>query len=287
MKNQSINVRKIFFLNSIIFILVSYILFGTYLLKNESSLFKANKITVDVSLSALIEPPTHLKVISTILFFHDVYLYKERLVVANSHRSENTVINPFYALFTHTLVDLLAPITILFVVLLTSMMCMILINIKKYNGKLKPIYQKVDALLKSFDHNHQEMKNEGGLIYLETVIDNLIEQTANNKVKRAEDSICDKLTTLLDRHTYMDHISREIEISTQTGRKSGLLFVDLDGFKRVNDSFGHSFGDEVLIQVSDRLRSVIRTQGLECKETPLDVEYNFARLGGDEFSIFV
>ena len=287
MKNQSLNVRRIFFFNSIIFILVSYILFGTYLLKNESSLFKANKITVDVSLSALIEPPAHLKVISTILFFHDVYLHKERLVVANSQRSENTVIIPFRTLLINTLVDLVAPITALFVVLLTLMMCIILINIKKHNSKLKPVYQKVDALLKSFDDNYQEIKNKGGLIYLETALDNLKEQTANHKAKRVEDGLCDKLTTLLDRHAYMDHISREIEISTQTGRKSGLLFIDLDGFKRVNDSFGHSFGDEVLIQVSDRLRSVIRSQGLEFKETSLDLEYNLARLGGDEFSIFI
>ncbi|PKG81240.1 GGDEF-domain containing protein [Colwellia sp. 75C3] len=262
-------------------------LFVASLLKNESSLFKANKITVDVSLSALTEPPIYLKVISTILFFHDVYLHKETLVVANSHRSEHTVIIPLRTLFINTLVDLVAPIAALFVVLLTSITCTTLINIKKYSSKLKPACQKVDALLKSFDDNHQEMNNEGELIYLETALDHLKKQTANHKAHREEEDICDKLTKLLDRHAYMDHISREIEISTKTGRKSGLLFVDLDGFKRVNDSFGHSFGDEVLIQVSERLRSVIRSQGLEFKETSLDLEYNLARLGGDEFSIFV
>ena len=66
-----------------------------------------------------------------------------------------------------------------------------------------------------------------------------------------------------------------------------MLFIDLDGFKQVNDSFGHSFGDEVLIQVAERLKTVVRGENLCFAEPDAPLEYNLARLGGDEFTLFI
>lgn len=61
----------------------------------------------------------------------------------------------------------------------------------------------------------------------------------------------------------------------------------MDGFKQVNDSFGHSFGDEILVQVASRLANVLRHHKLSNINSANQLEQNLSRLGGDEFSIFI
>ncbi|RZM80618.1 GGDEF-domain containing protein [Pseudoalteromonas rubra] len=97
----------------------------------------------------------------------------------------------------------------------------------------------------------------------------------------------DKLTKLIDRHAYIEHISNELAMAEQQQSKCGLLFIDLDGFKQVNDSFGHSFGDEILIQVAERLCQVVRQYQLQALHAVHGLDQNLSRLGGDEFSIFI
>ena len=81
----------------------------------------------------------------------------------------------------------------------------------------------------------------------------------------------DVLTGLPNRAVFVDHLTTTLQ---QTGqRKVALLCLDLDGFKAVNDLYGHPLGDELLIEVSHRLRSAAGEQTL------------VARLGGDEFAI--
>ncbi|MDW7548563.1 EAL domain-containing protein [Pseudoalteromonas sp. McH1-7] len=109
------------------------------------------------------------------------------------------------------------------------------------------------------------------------------------RVKRHSESqtFQDKLTKLIDRHAYIDHIEVKLKQAELNQAKCGLLFIDLDGFKQVNDSFGHSFGDEILIQVALRLSKVVRQFGLEDTHPIYGLEQNLSRLGGDEFSIFI
>ena len=83
----------------------------------------------------------------------------------------------------------------------------------------------------------------------------------------------DALTELPNRAWFMDQLNRSLARTVRSDAKLALLFVDLDGFKDVNDKFGHDAGDQLLFSVSGRLRAVIR---------PSDV---LARLGGDEFTI--
>lgn len=83
----------------------------------------------------------------------------------------------------------------------------------------------------------------------------------------------DSLTGLPNRVLMMDRIERAQERSERTGHHFGVLFVDLDNFKDVNDTFGHGHGDGLLVSVADRLRGGLR---------PND---SAARLGGDEFVV--
>ena len=87
----------------------------------------------------------------------------------------------------------------------------------------------------------------------------------------------DSLTGLRNRPAVMDHVARKLVDGEQEASLGGLalLLVDLDGFKAVNDNFGHDTGDELLKQVASRLEAALR-----------DSDY-VARLGGDEFLIVV
>ncbi|CAM4187419.1 putative bifunctional diguanylate cyclase/phosphodiesterase [Pseudoalteromonas byunsanensis] len=110
---------------------------------------------------------------------------------------------------------------------------------------------------------------------------------ADSKQKNACLAFQDKLTLLIDRHAYLQHIEKKLKTAAQTNERCGLLFIDLDGFKQVNDAFGHSFGDTILIQVAHRLKDIVKHYQLEDIEPTLNLERNLSRLGGDEFSLFI
>ncbi len=85
----------------------------------------------------------------------------------------------------------------------------------------------------------------------------------------------DPLTGLPNRHLFKDRLDREIAHSQRSGAKIALLFIDLDHFKNVNDSFGHSMGDSVLREAARRIAPCIREAD------------TVARLGGDEFTVML
>ncbi|WP_253200986.1 putative bifunctional diguanylate cyclase/phosphodiesterase [Sphingomonas quercus] len=82
----------------------------------------------------------------------------------------------------------------------------------------------------------------------------------------------DALTQLANRSTFHEALRRHLEARLP----AALLFIDLDGFKLVNDTRGHRAGDRLLVQVADRLRSICEAPGA-----------SLARLGGDEFAVLI
>ena len=85
----------------------------------------------------------------------------------------------------------------------------------------------------------------------------------------------DSLTHLLNRAAFMAHLQSSLVQAQQQGERLALLFIDLDNFKRVNDSLGHLEGDKVLLTVADRLRSALRSSDV------------IGRFGGDEFVVLL
>ena len=85
----------------------------------------------------------------------------------------------------------------------------------------------------------------------------------------------DELTELPNRALFQDRLLHATDQAKRTGEQIGLIFFDLDHFKKVNDTFGHSTGDRLLVEVAQRVKGIIRSSD------------TLARLGGDEFTIII
>jgi diguanylate cyclase (GGDEF)-like protein len=85
----------------------------------------------------------------------------------------------------------------------------------------------------------------------------------------------DALTGLANRALFRERVEQAVARAARGGSPFAVLFIDLDNFKAINDSVGHTAGDAVLVEVAERLKSAIR---------PTDTA---ARLGGDEFAVLM
>jgi diguanylate cyclase (GGDEF)-like protein/PAS domain S-box-containing protein len=85
----------------------------------------------------------------------------------------------------------------------------------------------------------------------------------------------DKLTSIPNRALFFDRLNQSIALAGRDGKRFALLFIDLDGFKQVNDSFGHETGDDVLKETAQRLTGCLRESD------------TVARMGGDEFIVIL
>lgn len=90
-----------------------------------------------------------------------------------------------------------------------------------------------------------------------------------------EETIRDPLTGVFNRRFFEESLAKEVSRATRTERPIGLLFLDIDYFKKLNDTHGHQFGDLVLIKVAQTIQSTSR---------PSDV---VARYGGEEFVVLL
>ena len=98
--------------------------------------------------------------------------------------------------------------------------------------------------------------------------------------KTAEDRIVylaehDSLTGLINRRRFQKELERAVSYSERYKQQGAVLFIDLDQFKYVNDTYGHQYGDEYLLDVSRRLSQVLRRTDI------------LGRLGGDEFGVVI
>jgi diguanylate cyclase (GGDEF)-like protein len=93
------------------------------------------------------------------------------------------------------------------------------------------------------------------------------------KGKVSEFAQTDALTALANRRVFLGRLTQAIAANKRGGRPFAVLYLDLDGFKNVNDTLGHPIGDVLLREVAERLHKTIREIDL------------VARFGGDEFAI--
>ena len=121
---------------------------------------------------------------------------------------------------------------------------------------------------------HPMVNDEGVVTQL------LVEGRDISERKEAEEKIYiqahyDELTGLPNRFLSLDRLTQLINEARRTGELAAVLFIDLDDFKKVNDTLGHETGDKLLVEAADRLRTSVRSSD------------TVGRLGGDEFIVLL
>jgi len=119
------------------------------------------------------------------------------------------------------------------------------------------------------------VKNADGVITNYIAVKEDITLRKENEKRLIQQANYDEVTTLPNRVLAFDRLSQGIESAKRNGDKVGLLFIDLDRFKAINDTLGHAVGDRALKEAGERIRSCLRA------------EDTVARLGGDEFAVIM
>ncbi|TWX50583.1 sensor domain-containing phosphodiesterase [Colwellia hornerae] len=121
------------------------------------------------------------------------------------------------------------------------------------------------------DHYQPSTPNKRHIVWIARDI------TVRKEAEKAIEKLAffDPLTNLPNRRMLNERLTMCVERIKRSGKTGALLFLDLDNFKRINDSLGHSAGDEILVELSKRLSAVIRSSD------------TLARVGGDEFIILL
>ena len=168
-----------------------------------------------------------------------------------------------------------------------------------FNGNVQELYPDDDDLFKlklksyigtpMYDGNGQVI---GHLAVLkrnefeqtgktQLIIDSVTSRAASELLRNVHEQIInhqartDSLTGLYNRAMFMDLMSQAIHSAARHERKLAVIFIDFDNFKLVNDQLGHSQGDKLLIEATNRLRNALRSEDI------------LARFGGDEFIILL
>ncbi len=97
----------------------------------------------------------------------------------------------------------------------------------------------------------------------------------------------DGLTGLPNRRLFLEHLGAALARARRRGHLVAVLFLDLDHFKRVNDSLGHQPGDELLRNIAARLQRTVRSEDCVARGDPGEHPEMVARLGGDEFIVLL
>lgn len=117
-------------------------------------------------------------------------------------------------------------------------------------------------------------RNDSGDEFIEGVLEDITERK-NVELELKRLATRDSLTGIANRHRFFDRLEHALAMAKRYETKVAVLFVDLDNFKLVNDTYGHQTGDDLLCQVAERLQ--LRTRESD----------TLARLGGDEFGILL
>jgi diguanylate cyclase (GGDEF)-like protein len=149
-------------------------------------------------------------------------------------------------------------------------------------GDLQTVLYKL-PMQEGMHHYEARAARSGENEAVVVVRDITLQKLNEEKIRRL--AYFDTLTGMPNRQHFIERLDRELLRAQRDERKLALLFLDLDGFKRVNDTLGHSAGDHLLQAVAERLKEKLRAGDIVSRPALDDSTLHFARLGGDEFTV--
>jgi PAS domain S-box-containing protein len=130
------------------------------------------------------------------------------------------------------------------------------------------------------------IRKGGKTVAVQAILRNITERRQSEE-KIIAMAYYDALTELPNRYLFKDRLKQAIIAAKQYKRLVAILFLDLDNFKRVNDTLGHEMGDQLLQSVSERLVNFVRRSDTIARVSESELADTVARLGGDEFTILL
>ena len=112
-----------------------------------------------------------------------------------------------------------------------------------------------------------------------------IDEVSQAKNRMRQLAYYDSLTSLPNRRLFTEQLELLLRVCKREKKMLALLFLDLDNFKRINDSLGHNAGDKLLMEVGHRLSTGVRESDLLSKYADEESKISVSRLGGDEFTV--
>lgn len=157
-------------------------------------------------------------------------------------------------------------------IILSTFIIILFINVKRRKEserKLQENFEELSAVYEELTATEEELRAQ----YDELQESEEFLRLSEERYKHL--AYYDNLTSLPNKISFVGELDKAIDYSNKTGGKGAVLFIDLDNFKRVNDTLGHHYGDRLLKVVADRL------------ETIIDKNNTLYRLGGDEFLVLM
>ncbi len=149
-------------------------------------------------------------------------------------------------------------------------------------GDLQSVMYKL-PMQDGVHHYEARVAPSGSEKVVAVVRDITLQKLNEEKIRRL--AYFDTLTGMPNRQHFIERLDRELLRARRDNRQLALLFLDLDGFKRINDTLGHSAGDYLLQAVAERLRDKLRAGDIVSRPALDEGTLHFARLGGDEFTV--
>jgi len=157
------------------------------------------------------------------------------------------------------------------------------IELALLRGHLQTVLYKL-PMPDGSSHHYEARIAPNGVDKVVIVVRDITTQKLNeDKIRRL--AYFDTLTGMPNRQSFLERLDHELARARRNHHQLALLFLDLDGFKRINDTLGHSAGDYLLQAVAERMKEKLRAGDFVARPALDESGLHVARLGGDEFTV--